>query len=434
MPEDGRDWQRIWTRGIAGFLVLAVVLRLIRALQNYPLWCDETMLAANLLDRDWTELAQPLDYRQVCPLGFLAIQWAAVHLLGFSEFSLRLIPLASAVASIPLFYLLARSILGRGTAGTFVAVAVFAVSEPLLRYAGEAKPYESDFLLSLVLLCLSVNWLRAPGTAKCLWLVAAAVPAALAVSLPSVFTIGAIALVGFCELLRRRTAATALAGAGFAFSAGISVAAMAWLGQYRTPPDARAYFLKFWAAAFPPFDHGLLALAKWLVRANTGPLFAVPHGADGRLAWLTPAVFGCFALGAVILLRKRRSIAALLILPILLTLAASALKRYPYGMSARVNLYLVPSILIFAAAGVNWICAGRAGGRFAQDHHRTRLCAGDSRNMAAGERSRSSLSHALGPDRTRIRAMVLGGDGGRRGGRLRADGPWVSVPAHSVGL
>ena len=67
-------------------------------------------------------------------------------------------------------------------------------------------------------------------------------------------------------------------------------------------------------------------------------------------------IFGCFALGAIVLLRKRKSTTALLILPILLTLAASALRRYPYGMSARVNLYLVPSILILAAAGVSWIC------------------------------------------------------------------------------
>ena len=128
-------------------------------------------------------------------------------------------------------------------------------------------------------------------------------------------------------------------------------------------PDAawaRAYFLKFWAEAFPPAGHDPFALARWLVRANTGPLFAFPHGADTRLGWLNPVIFGCFALGAIVLLRKRKSTTALLILPILLTLAASALRRYPYGMSARVNLYLVPSILILAAAGVSWICCRAA--------------------------------------------------------------------------
>ena len=85
LSDDGHAFQRHLTRGIAGFLVLAVVLRLVRAIQNYPMWCDETMFAANLLDRDWSELARPLDYRQVCPLGFLALEWIAVRMLGFSE-------------------------------------------------------------------------------------------------------------------------------------------------------------------------------------------------------------------------------------------------------------------------------------------------------------------------------------------------------------
>jgi hypothetical protein len=356
LSDDGHSFQRHLTRGIAGFLVLAVVLRLVRALQNYPMWCDETMFAANLLDRDWSELARPLDYRQVCPLGFLALEWIAVRIFGFSEPALRFVPMLCGLASVPLFYLLARRVLGRGTAATFLAVAVFAVSEPLVRYAGEAKPYETDFLVSLVLLCLSVNWLRSPEKAKGLWLVAAAAPLAVAVSLPSLFTIGAIAMVGFFQMLRRRTPSIALAFIGFLTTAGLSVVAMAVAGQYRTLPDDRAYFLKFWAAAFPPAANDPGSLARWLVRVNTGPLFSFPYGADMRLAWLTPVLFGCFALGAV-LLRKSKSIIALLMLPLLLTLAAAALSRYPYGMSVRVNLYLVPAVLILAAAGASWLCA-----------------------------------------------------------------------------
>ena len=89
------------------------------------MWCDETMFAANLLDRDWSDLTRPLDYRQVCPLGFLAIEWLAVRLLGFSELALRCFPMLCGVASVPLFYRLARQILGTGTPGTFLAVAVF---------------------------------------------------------------------------------------------------------------------------------------------------------------------------------------------------------------------------------------------------------------------------------------------------------------------
>ncbi len=363
LSDDGQISSEQLTRGVVAFLALAVVLRLARALQNYPMWCDETMLAANLLDRDWTDLAQPLAYRQVCPLGFLALQWLAVRILGFSELSLRLIPLICALASVPVFCLLARRTLGAATTATFLAVAVFAVSEPLIRYAGEAKPYEVDFLVSLVLLNLTVKWLRAPDRGAGLWALAAAVPPAMAVSLPSVFPIGAIALVVLFKLSRRRTAAAALAYSGFLAATGLSVATLAAMGQYRMLPADRRYFLKFWAQAFPPSWREPGALAQWLIRANTGPLFAFPHGGDSRLVWLTPVIFACFALGILLLVRRKRSTVALLVLPILLTLAASAMKRYPYGMSARVGLCLVPSIVLLAAVGAAWICsqAGRGG-------------------------------------------------------------------------
>ena len=162
-------------------------------------------------------------------------------------------------------------------------------------------------------------------------------------------------MVAVHEFFRKRSAAIGRPLAAFVAATGISVGMMAALGQYRVSPEDRAYFLKFWAGAFPPsiLDPG--ALWRWLVRVATGPLFAFPHGGDLRLAWLTPVIFGCFAVGTMILLRQRRRVAAVLALPILLTLAAAALRRYPFGLSARVNLYLVPAVLILAAAGMSWI-------------------------------------------------------------------------------
>ena len=356
LSDEGLAYQRQMARGIAGFMALAVVLRLARALQNFPMWCDETMLVANLLDRDWSELAQPLAYRQVCPLGFLALEWLAARLFGFSELSLRLVPLGCALASVPLFYLLARRILGAGTGATLLAVAIFAVSEPLIRYAGEAKPYAGDFLMSLVLLNVAFMWLQSPGRTPRLWFLALLVPVAMAVSLPAMFTVAAIAVCGLTALVRTRATNAAWAFGGFLMSAFGSVAVMAALGQYRMLPADRQYFLKFWAQAFPPSWRNPAAIVRWLVRVNTGPLFAFPHGADLALTWLTPVIFGCFAVGVLLYVRKQKGATALLVLPGLLTLGAAAIRRYPYGVSARVNLYLVPAILILSALGATWIC------------------------------------------------------------------------------
>ena len=138
-------------------------------LLNYPMWCDETMLAANLLDRPWSTLARPLAYRQVCPLGFLGLEWITVQLIGFSELSLHLIPLVCSIASVPLFYFLARRVLGDRTNAVLLAVAIFTVSEPPIRYAAEVKPYSADLLVSLVLLYFAVAWLQSHGQGRPMW-------------------------------------------------------------------------------------------------------------------------------------------------------------------------------------------------------------------------------------------------------------------------
>src|SRR5262249_8477122 len=71
------------------------------------------------------------------------------------------------------------------------------------------------------------------------------------------------------------------------------------------------------------------------------------------LAWLTPVVFAFALLGMILLARRDKTSAALIVLPALLTLGAAMIKQYPYGVSVRVNLYLVPAVLILAAFGAS---------------------------------------------------------------------------------
>src|SRR5262245_47731940 len=86
------------------FVALGILLRVARYLLDYPLWWDEAFLAVNFIRRDYLDLLlRPLDYNQVCPILFLWGELTVVKLLGFSEWSLRLLPLASAVGSVVLF-------------------------------------------------------------------------------------------------------------------------------------------------------------------------------------------------------------------------------------------------------------------------------------------------------------------------------------------
>src|SRR4051812_18126770 len=133
-----------------GLIALGIVLRLARYLANRSLWLDEVLLARNILDRSFAGLLEPLGLNQGAPIGFLMLQKLAVMLLGPSEFALRLAPLLAGVASVPLFWWLARRMLDLPIA--IFALALFSVCEPLIYYSSEAKQYGLDVTLALAIL------------------------------------------------------------------------------------------------------------------------------------------------------------------------------------------------------------------------------------------------------------------------------------------
>ena len=116
-PAEDGFWnpQRLdrWTWWFVGLGTLALS---IRYLLRFPLFLDEAFLSVNYLDRGPAGLRQPLEYWQVCPLGFLWVQWAIQHWLGFTEYALRLFPFLCGVASIVAFrYLAGLALDGAGT-------------------------------------------------------------------------------------------------------------------------------------------------------------------------------------------------------------------------------------------------------------------------------------------------------------------------------
>ena len=174
-------------------MIVGLALRLTRYLLKFPLWEDEAGLSANLLDRGYGQLLQPLHYCQVAPTLFLWGQLTIVKLLGFNEYALRLIPFLCGMASLPLF----RHVAGRLLQGVslVLAVGLFAVAYPMTRYAAEAKPYGCDLLVALALLALAVEWLRRPDQTRWLWCLAALVGPAVGYSFPAIFMAGGVSLV-----------------------------------------------------------------------------------------------------------------------------------------------------------------------------------------------------------------------------------------------
>jgi hypothetical protein len=148
------------------------------------------------------------------------------------------------------------------------------------------------------------------------------------------------------SVVRDRRAVVLLPSA--VYLVGIAATFLA-LVSIQAPSEAdRTFFLQYWDRAFPPVGD-LGRLAGWLLATHTGYMFAYPEGGERGASGFTTLLF---VAGAVALRRRGRgTVLALALLPFVLGLAASALRRYPYGMSNRTMQYLAPSICLLAGLG-----------------------------------------------------------------------------------
>ncbi len=339
--------QRRW---LLALMIIGVVLRLTRYLLRFPLWEDEAMLSANLLDRGYGGLLQPLHYCQVAPTLFLWGQLTLVKILGFNEYALRLIPFLCGLGSLLLFrHVAARLLQG---VGLVLAVGLFAVAYPMTRYAAEAKPYGCDLLLALALLALTVQWLRRPDQTRWLWWLAALVGPAVGYSFPAIFMAGGVSLIILCKQ-RAGTGRwptfwfpwivyNVVLVASFAAVLLVSKSAVGEMNQ-QTMEETH------WANTFPPISQPL-KLPRWLLETHAGAMLGYPVGGPN---WGSTFSLLCVIAGVVVLVRRRQwTLLGLLLAPLGLNFIAAALHRFPYGGHARMTLFLAPGLCMLMAFGL----------------------------------------------------------------------------------
>jgi hypothetical protein len=327
-----------------------LVFRLVRYAANRSLWLDEAYLAESILTYSARQLATAeLLHWQAAPVGFLLLEKFAVTLFGTSEYALRLVPLLAGLASVPLFYGVARRSLP--PAGGLVALALFASVEPLVYYAAEVKQYGVDVAVGLLVLWLALRLAARPAGVARLAGLALCGGAGVFLSHPSVFVLGAAGLALLGSLVARglRGPAVRLCVVGCAWAGLIAVNYVVFLRPLTRHPGLQAY----WSAGYVPRDLGAV---PWLGRALHG-LFG-----DYGTMWLPLPDVAVLAavLGVAWLWRRDRRLLALLALPVALALAAAALHRFPF--SGRLVLFLVPGMILLVAAGVQAVVDAVRGG------------------------------------------------------------------------
>ncbi|HEV3338784.1 MAG TPA: hypothetical protein VG125_00460 [Pirellulales bacterium] len=366
---DGEDWlpARQQEHLLWAFLGLALAARAIRYLLCFPLWEDECFLVSNLIDAGYQKLLDPLNYHQVAPLLFLWLELTAVKLLGFNEWSLRLLPFACGVGSLLLFRHLAGRLL-RGPA-KLLAVATFCASYSGIRYAAEAKPYGPDQFVALLLLVAAVEWSRSANPAKWLAILVGLLPVAIGLSYPAVFVAGGISLFMAAELAfvggveRRR--------GWLGWLAYNAVLGGAFLTMMRFASKSQAdselgWMRDYWRDHLPSLASPL-ELLIWFFKTHTGDLLAIPLGGERGASTIS---FLFVAAGILSLARNRRHrLLALCLAPAGLNLVAAMLGRFPYGGHVKFSQYLAPAICLLLGIGVAALISVSRGGSAARLRH-----------------------------------------------------------------
>jgi 4-amino-4-deoxy-L-arabinose transferase-like glycosyltransferase len=147
-------------------------------------------------------LLQPLDSNQAAPVGFLMLEKIALLAFGDSEYSLRLFPFLFAVASLFLFYHVARRCLAPWA--VVIAMTFFAVSGHVIYYASQIKQYSSDLSITLLIALIGFDGVSKEMTVRRASLLAITGAVVVWFSHPSVFVLAGVGTTLAVVALRKK--------------------------------------------------------------------------------------------------------------------------------------------------------------------------------------------------------------------------------------
>lgn len=327
---------------------IGAVLRTAQYLAGTSLWGDELYVVHNVISKGpFTLFTQPIGNFQVAPCGFVLLLKLVTTFLGTSEYSLRLVPFLSSLLTLPLFTSLSRRFLpGRAL---LLALGLFSTSIPLIRYGGQMKPYSSDVMASLLCLLVARSWMETK-TLRASFLAATTGGVVIWFSYTSAFTLAAIALLVLGRFTTRFSRASVKHVVVVPAIWLVSAATFAIVEHHRLSPETHSYMQTFWAQWMLPTRLTLHNVGAWLVRLARDffNFLGLPN-------WWILCIL--VLIGACYLLR-RNSETIFLLAPLPMTLAASAMRLYPFG--GRLILFLVPNVLLLLTSGVLGITCAAA--------------------------------------------------------------------------
>jgi len=330
---------------LIAFLILAIgiVLRVVVYLQNRNLFIDEANVARNIFERTYAELLSPLNYEQYAAPLFVWLLKFSTQCLGYSEYAYRIFPLLAGIGALYTGMLLFKEFVSfKALWYPLFFLASFFV---FVRFSGELKQYGSDMLLTnlLVLLSLKTDILKITSL-RFILLLGIVGSLAIWLSMPVVFILFSVGVYYFVVCINAKNYKKLLP---------LFTVAFIWLLQFLTyyitvlKQQANSDYLQNYHAGF--FIHLLPhtkdeCLHNWYLMRDQ----LITIGGGTFLAWtfnLALMIWGAYAL-----IKQKKAIAILIILPLVVTYFASAFHQYAFV--ERLMLFIMPLLMVLLVYGL----------------------------------------------------------------------------------
>jgi hypothetical protein len=346
---------------VAALVVGAGVIEyFLRHLLTRPFYYDEASRAYEIA-QGGTFLSHLGTAAAPLSLGWFGIETAARLVLGNTEAGLR-VPM---FAGLPLLgvatYLLGRRWLGRVV--SFCAAALLLANGWIVSYALQLKSYSYEGLFAVAavgvyLLAQRTTWRRAQ-----LMGLYGALGLTCVFSLPNLLVVGPLLALDLVRTIRGRdqgawrVAGAALAGAialvhYVAFVSPQARVAGTGFFTANYAPHAIGPFLRFAAAGFGSYVPSMvIGIAGGAV--NAAPSYPPPAAANGVLIAVIVILLAA-GVAAAVRDAAGRALVTAAGGAVLLELAASTVRRWPFGL-IRVNIFVLPLLYILGAIGAVWL-------------------------------------------------------------------------------
>lgn len=326
-------------------IILGIILRGAVWLQQRSIFLDEANLIRNYVEKNYFALFGHLDYDQYAPPLFSVVTKFVFQVFGINELSAKLFPLLCGMVMLIVFHAFCRRFLS--SFAVLLAVLFVCFDKIFIDYSTECKQYATDGLVTVSLLLLSqlIDFKYFNSKKAILWAIIGSV--AMWFSMPSVFVLAGVGAYYFYSFWKTKNAKAMLQ---IAAVGGLWLVKFATYFHFVLNSDAQSDnlqdFHRNFFLAFPPLS---IADLNLLV-AQIGGIIDRSIG----ITFLAAAIsLTCFILGIKQLWQNNRAVFFLLVLPIALTLTASAC--HYYSLIARLILFFLPIFILIVFMGFDFV-------------------------------------------------------------------------------